>query len=273
VPDAGVMPLFEIAILAIIQGITEFLPISSSGHLRLGSEMLGLSENTLILDVAVHVGTLFAVVGYFWRDLLFMVVGVFDNLRGRKHDGGRLAGYLVIATIPIIVAGYFADDLIENHLRTLEIVGWTTLGFGILLFLADRMGMTILRIDHLSVPHALTIGIAQILALIPGTSRAGITITAARFLGYDRQEAARFSMLMSIPAIGGAGLLIGLRLLETGDPVLTRDALLAAIIAFATALLAIALFLRWLRFAGFGPFVIYRILLGGLILGWVYGAF
>ncbi|MBO22288.1 MAG: undecaprenyl-diphosphate phosphatase [Rhodospirillaceae bacterium] len=267
------MPLFEIAILAVIQGITEFLPISSSGHLRLGSEMMGLSENTLILDVSVHVGALFAVVAYFWRDLVFMLAGVFDNLRGHKHDGGRLAAYLVIATVPIVIAGYFGQALIEDHMRTLEVVGWTTLGFGILLFLVDRTGMTILKIDHLSIPHALTIGIAQVLALIPGTSRAGITITAARFLGYDRREAARFSMLMSIPAIGGAGILIGLRLLETGDPILTRDALIAALLSFITALLAISLFLRWLRFAGFGPFVIYRIALGALILGWVYGAF
>jgi len=267
------MPLFEIAVLAIIQGITEFLPISSSGHLRLGAEMLGLSENTLILDVAVHVGTLFAVAAYFWRDLVFMIAGLFDTARGRKHDGGRLAGYLVLATIPIIIAGFFAQELIENHLRTLEVVGWTTIGFGLLLYLGDRLGMTILKLEHLTIPHALVIGIAQVLALIPGTSRAGITITAARFLGYDRREAARFSMLMSIPAIAGAGLLIGLRLIETGDPVLTRDALIAAGLSFATALVAIALFLRWLKFAGFGVFVIYRLALGALILSWVYGAF
>lgn len=267
------MPLFEIAILAIIQGITEFLPISSSGHLRLGSELLGLSGNALILDVAVHVGTLFAVAVYFWRDFVFMIVGLLDNARGRKHEGGRLAGYLVLATIPIVIAGFFAQDLIENHLRTLEVVGWTTIGFGVLLYLADRMGMTILKLEHLTISNALIIGIAQVLALIPGTSRAGITITAARFLGYDRSEAARFSMLMSIPAIGGAGLLIGLKLIETGNPVLTRDALIAAMLSFLTALVVIALFLRWLRFAGFGPFVIYRLALGALILGWVYGAF
>lgn len=267
------MPLFEIAVLAIIQGITEFLPISSSGHLRLSAELLGLSENTLILDVAVHVGTLFAVVTYFWRDLVFMIAGLFETARGRKHDGARLAGYLVLATIPVIIAGFFAQDLIEHHLRTLQIVGWTTIGFGLLLFLADRTGMTILKLDHLTIPHALVIGIAQVLALIPGTSRAGITITAARFLGFDRREAARFSMLMSIPAIGGAGLLIGLQLIETGNAMLTRDALIAAALSFLTALAAIALLLRWLRFAGFGPFVIYRLVLGALILGWVYGAF
>lgn len=272
-PEPGVMPLFEIAVLAIIQGLTEFLPISSSGHLRLGSELLGLSQNTLILDVAVHVGTLFAVMAYFWRDLVFMIAGLFDNLRGRKHDGARLAGYLVIATIPIVIAGFFAQELVENHLRTLEVVGWATIGFGVLLFLADRIGMTILKLDHLTISNALIIGIAQVLALIPGTSRAGITITAARFLGYDRTESARFSLLMSIPAIAGAGLLIGLQLIETSNAVLTRDALIAAILSFLTALIAIALFLRWLRFAGFGPFVIYRLALGALVLGWVYGAF
>jgi undecaprenyl-diphosphatase len=192
------------------------------------------------------------VAAYFWRDLVFMIAGIFDTARGRKHDGARLAGYLVIATIPIIIAGFFAQDLVENHLRTLEVVGWATIGFGVVLYLADRTGMTILKLDHLTISHALVIGVAQVLALIPGTSRAGITITAARFLGYDRREAARFSMLMSIPAI---------------------DALIAAGLSFLTALVAIALFLRWLRFAGFGPFVIYRLALGALILGWVYGAF
>ncbi|MBS29332.1 MAG: undecaprenyl-diphosphate phosphatase [Alphaproteobacteria bacterium] len=267
------MPLFEIVVLAIIQGVTEFIPVSSSGHLRVGSEFLDLSENTLIIDVAVHVGTLFAVALYFWRDLVFIAVGTFETARGRKHDGGRLAGYLIIATIPIVIAGFFGEALLENSFRTLVIVGWTTVGFGILLFLGDRLGMTILRIEHLSIPHAAIIGLAQILALVPGTSRSGVTITAARFLGYDRREAARFSMLLSIPAIAGAGILIGMRLFETDDPVLTRDAFVAAVLSFVTALVAIVLFLRWLRFAGFGPFVIYRIILGGLILAWAYGLF
>ena len=267
------MPLFEILVLAVVQGITEFLPVSSSGHLRITSDILGMSENTLVMDVAVHVGTLFAVMLYFWRDLVMMIIGLGAAVRGRKHKGGRLAGFLMIATIPVVIAGFFGQSLIENTLRTAEIVGWSTIGFGVLLFLADRGGMRILRLEHMNVPNAVIIGLAQVLALIPGTSRSGITITAARILGYDRTDAARFSMLLSIPAITGAGLLIGLQLLEINSAILTRDALIAAAFSFVTALAAIALFLRWLRFAGFGPFVIYRIAIGGLLLAWTYGAF
>ncbi|MBO6784425.1 MAG: undecaprenyl-diphosphate phosphatase, partial [Alphaproteobacteria bacterium] len=150
--------------------------------------------------------------------------------------------------------------------------GWATVGFALLLFAADRYGMRILRMEHMNVPNAVVIGLAQALALIPGTSRSGITITAARFLGYERAEAARFSMLLSIPAIAGAGALVGQQLVETGDPLLTRAALIAAGLSFVAALVAIALFLRWLRFAGFGPFVVYRLVVGGVILAWAYGA-
>jgi len=127
--------------------------------------------------------------------------------------------------------------------------------------------------EHMSASHAAIIGLAQALALIPGTSRSGITITAARFLGYERADAARFSMLLSIPAITGAGLLVGVQIAKAGDPVLTHAALVAAGLSFVTALLAIALFLRWLRFAGFGPFMLYRVIVGAVILAWVYGAF
>jgi len=267
------MSLFEIFILAAVQGITEFLPISSSGHLRIASDILGLSENTLAIDVAVHVGTLFAVMLYFWRDLLFILTGLGAAVRGRRHDGARLAVFLIIGSVPVALAGFFGRALIEDSLRALEIVGWTTIGFGLILWLADRWGMRILRMEHMSAGNAAIIGLAQALALIPGTSRSGITITAARFLGYERADAARFSMLLSIPAIAGAGLLVGVQIAEAGDPVLTHAALVAAGLSFVTALLAIALFLRWLRFAGFGPFVIYRVIVGAVILAWVYGAF
>ena len=267
------MTFFEIFVLAAIQGITEFLPVSSSGHLRIASDILGLTENTLVMDVAVHVGTLFAVMLYFWRDLFFMISGLASAARGRRHDGGKLLGYLVIATIPVAAAGFFGQALIENTLRTIEIVGWTTIGFALLLFAADRTGMKILRLEHLNLPNVVIIGLAQALALIPGTSRSGITITAARFLGYERADAARFSMLLSVPAIAGAGLLIGMQVLETGNALLTRGALLAAGLSFITALAAIALFMRWLRVAGFGVFIVYRIFVGAVLLAWAYGAF
>ncbi|MEL0013197.1 MAG: undecaprenyl-diphosphate phosphatase, partial [Alphaproteobacteria bacterium] len=189
------MPLFEIIVLAVVQGITEFLPISSSGHLRIVSDILGLSENTLAIDVAVHVGTLFAVMLYFWRDLLFILTGLGAAVRGRRHDGAHLAVFLIIGSVPVALAGFFGRALIVDSLRALEIVGWTTIGFGLILWLADRWGMRILRMEHMSASHAAIIGLAQALALIPGTSRSGITITAARLLGYERADAARFSML------------------------------------------------------------------------------
>jgi undecaprenyl-diphosphatase len=264
------MGLLEIIILATIQGITEFLPISSSGHLRAAAEILGIPGSTLVIDVAVHVGSLGAVIVYFWRDIARILIGVAQSLGGARTEGGLLGLYIVVATVPVFLAGFFGRDFIDSELRALEIIGWTMIGFGIVLWWADRTGMTVLRLEHLTVRNAVIIGVAQVLALVPGTSRAGITISAARMLGYERSDSARFSMLLSIPAIAGAGVLIGLELAVSGDPALTRGAVIAGFLAFITALAAIAFLMRWLQFASFAPFVIYRILLGGGILYWVY---
>lgn len=266
------MGLLEIILLAAVQGITEFLPISSSGHLRAAAEILGISGSTLVIDVAVHVGTLGAVIIYFWRDIAHIIVGLFKLVTGTRTDGGLLGLFLIVASIPVFVAGYFGRDFIDSELRTLEIIGWTSIGFGIVLWWADRAGMTVLRLDHMTPLNAIVIGIVQVLALVPGTSRAGITISAARMLGYERTDAARFSMLLSIPAVAGAGLLITLELIASGDAAVNRAAIIAGILAFITALAAIALLMRWLKFAGFTPFVVYRVLMGGAILYWVYTA-
>lgn len=264
------MGLLEIIIVAVVQGITEFLPISSSGHLRATAEILGITGSTLAMDVAVHVGTLGAVAIYFRRDIARMLVGVVQLATGARTQNGLLALFVIAAAIPIFFAGYFGRELIDSQLRTLEIIGWTSIGFGIALWWADRAGMTLLDLQHMTMRNALIIGFAQVLALVPGTSRSGVTITAARMLGYERTEAARFSMLLSIPAIAGAGLLITLELIAGGDSALSRGAVIAGIISFFTALAAIALLMRWLKFAGFTPFVIYRLLMGGAILYWVY---
>ena len=264
------MGLLEIIILAVVQGITEFLPISSSGHLRATAEILGIPGSTLAVDVAVHVGTLGAVIIYFRRDFARIVVGVAQFATGTRTAGGLLAAYIAAATIPIFIAGFFGRDLIDSELRALEIIGWASIGFGIVLWWADRTGMTILSLEHMTVRNAAIIGVVQVLALVPGSSRAGVTITAARLLGYERSEAARFSMLLSLPAVAGAGFLIALELVASGDAALGRGAVIAGILAFITALGAIALLMRWLQFSGFAPFVIYRILMGGAILYWVY---
>lgn len=269
------MTVLQLLILAGVQGVTEFLPISSSGHLVLVPIIAGWADQGLILDVAVHVGTLGAVMLYFWRDIGAMLAGLWMTLRGRPHAGARLFWLAVLATLPVIGGGYALNEyshmIAENWLRGIELIGWTTLGFGILLYMADQIGMTVRRVEHLRISDALIIGIAQVLALVPGTSRSGITMTAARFLGMERSDAARFSMILSMPAIIGAGTLKGWDLYQTGDVALTSSAFTAAGFAFIVALITIAIFMAWLRRASFTPFVIYRIALGGFLLATAYG--
>lgn len=264
------MTLFAIAILALVQGITEFLPISSHGHLIITRSLLGLSEPGLTISIAVHVGTLGAVVIYFWRDVWLMVIGIGQLARGGNGAGRRLVTLVAAATLPVLAAGYLVMAYLGEDLNTLAVIGWATLGFGLLLYLSDRIGMTVRRVEHMGLAQALIIGLFQVLALIPGTSRSGITMTAARFLGFERTEAARFSLLLSIPAILGAGTLAGIDLYQSGDSELQAAALFAAAMAFVAALAAIAVMMAWLRRATFTPFVLYRIALGGGLLIWVY---
>ena len=266
------MALYHILVLAAVQGLTEFLPISSSGHLVLTSRILGWPDQGLLIDVAVHVGTLFAVMLYFWRDLWFILVGLARLFRGRSGPGARLAGLLVVATIPVVIAGFLGKDLVGSLLRDIEVIAWATIGFAVLLWLADHYGMTVRRLEHVTYGNAIFIGLAQVLALIPGTSRSGITMTAGRLIGMERSEAARFSLLLSIPTIIGAGVLGGMELHARADLALDRDVVIAVILSFFTGLVAIAVMMRWLRSARFTPFVIYRILLGGALLYWIYTA-
>lgn len=276
------MPLLHVVILAIVQGITEFLPISSSGHLVLvweGVQASGMQvpEQTmnqqLTLDVAVHVGTLFAVCLYFRRDIGVMLVGLGKVFTGRLDAGARLAFFILLSAIPLAVVGGLFKDAIALNLHDIEVVAWATIGFGIVLYLADRAGMTLRRIEHMTVLSAVLIGLAQVLALVPGTSRAGITMSMARILGFERAEAARFSILMAIPATAGAGLLVSVDLIDAGDFTLGANAIIAAGLAFIFALIAIAALIGWLQRASFTPFVVYRLILGAVLLGWIYGAF
>lgn len=264
------MPLFQLALIATIQGFTEFLPISSSGHLVLAPAVLGWQDQGLTIDVAVHVGTLGAVMLYLWRDIWMMLRDVLRLAAGRVESGAKLAGYLIVASIPVAAAGFFVKLHAGDMLRSAEIIGWAFLGFGIVLYLCDRFGLTVRRMEHIRLGGAVLVGIAQAFAVIPGTSRAGACITAGRLLGLERREAARFSMLLSIPAIMGAGLLQGIDLFKSDNIALQGDAITAAMMAFVTALLAIVLMMGWLRQASFTPFVIYRIIVGAAILIWVY---
>lgn len=270
VPGGNLLPLYQLAVLAIIQGITEFLPISSSGHLALVPRIVGWPDQGLMIDVAVHVGTLGAVVLYFWRDIRVILRDVLRLFGGRVEAGAVLALYLFVASLPVAAVGFYVKLYAVDILRSAAVIGWAFVGFGILLFLCDRFGLTVRRIEHIKLGDALVIGIAQAFAVIPGTSRAGATITAARLLGLERREAARFSMLLSIPAILGAGLLQGIELFESGNAGLQADALIAAALAFVFALITVVLMMGWLRRASFTPFVIYRVIAGIAILVWVY---
>ena len=269
------MPFIHILILAAVQGITEFLPVSSSGHLILVPKLAGLADQGLMLDVAVHVGTLLAVILYFARDVMGMIVGLarsFSQMSDRRKFDNKfwLFFKLVLATLPVIIAGFLVNKHMGADLRTLKIIGWATLVFGILLFVSDRLNMTVRSIDHISFRGAFFIGLMQVIALIPGTSRAGITMTAARFLGIERHDAARFSLLLSIPTISGAAVLKGYELHTSGDDVLFNDVITATGLSFVFALVAISLLMAWLRSFSFTPFVIYRTILGVFLLGVAY---
>ncbi|MGH6953941.1 MAG: undecaprenyl-diphosphate phosphatase [Alphaproteobacteria bacterium] len=250
------MSLLEIALLAVVQGITEFLPISSWAHLIIVREIAGWPDPGLAFEVAVHAGTLVAVVTYFRRDLLMAGQGVVALLRGRREPGALLALNLLLATVPVLIAGYLAADAIESGLRTVRVIAWTTLGFGLLLYAADRLGATARSVERMGVGSALAIGLAQALALVPGTSRSGITMTAARALGLGRRDAARFSMLLSVPVTVAAVALSAHKLYRQGDVMLGADAALAAGLSLVAALAAIALLMRWLERASFTPFVV-----------------
>lgn len=274
------MPLLHIVILAVVQGITEFLPISSSGHLVLAWEAfdaVGMTaiqqakNDRLTLDIAVHVGTLAAVCAYAWRDLGQMAGGVGRLAVGRWTPGARLAALLVVGSLPLVIVGVLFKDAVTSHLRDIEVVAWATIGFGVVLYVADRSTLTLRRVEHMTFAAGFVIGLAQILALIPGTSRSGITMTAGRFLGFERVEAARFSLLLAIPAIIGAGSLAGYDLYQSDNVTLGHEAMVGAALAFVVALVSIMLMIGWLRRASFTPFVVYRILLGIALLWWVYG--
>lgn len=266
------MPLLHLILVALLQGITEFLPVSSSGHLILLPNLTGLEDQGQVVDVAVHVGTLGAVILYFWPDVLRAIKGLPKVLRGKIDDQNAwLALCLILATIPVVIAGLILKLTgLSDALRSITVVGWATLVFGLVLYWADRTGTATKTSDNWSLKDAVVMGFWQMLALIPGTSRSGITITAARQLGYARTDAARLAMLMSIPTIAASGVLLGAEVALNMDAAAARDAAIGAAFAFFAALGALHFMMRLLRSVSFTPYVIYRIVLGLILLGIAY---
>ena len=261
------MTWLQIVVLAIVQGLTEFLPISSSGHLILVPAFAGWGDQGLAFDVAVHFGSLLAVCAYFREDVVAMFRGGFQLL-GLRTDTpeSRIAMVLAVGTIPAAIAGLTLAGWIEANLRDPSVVVGTLSGYAVLMVLADRWGRRERNVTDVGIADAIWIGIAQALALIPGTSRAGITITAARVLGFARQDAARFSFLLSIPIILMATGYKGLEL-ALGDEAVSWATLgSAAVISGIVAYLSIGFFMRVVSYIGLLPFAIYRLALAAVIL-------
>lgn len=260
------MDVFQALFLGLLQGLTEFLPISSSAHLILTPALFGWTDQGVGFDLSVHVGTLVAVVLYFHQDVFGIARDGLVSVSRRKIVGqGALAWYLVLGTIPAGLAGLALLDMIDNELRAVEVIFVTTLFFGLLLGVADWLPKRQRTLDSLSWKDALLVGMAQALALVPGTSRSGITITAGLFLGMSREAASRFSFLLAIPI---TALAAAVKLLEvaTSDVVVDWSGfLIGGVTSFVMAITAIHFFLKWLNKVGMWPYVIYRILLAGLI--------
>jgi len=262
---------YQIVFLALIQGLTEFLPISSSAHLILPAQLLNWEDQGLAFDVAVHLGTLLAVVTYFRRDIIEITLAWLLSFKERKATpNSRLAWWICLATIPACVVGFIFDDFISTYLRSIEVIGYTTIGFGVLLWLSDRYAPSQKTEYDFCPKSVLFIGLAQALALIPGTSRSGITMTAARALGFTRECAARFSFLLSIPLILAAGSVKLMELVSSDVSVEWVSLGLGVVLSALSAYLCVFLFLKWLKTIGFFPFFIYRLILGSMLLFLAY---
>ncbi len=260
------MDWFQALALAVIQGLTEFLPVSSSAHLILPSQVLGWPDQGLAFDVAVHVGTLLAVVLYFRQDVITLIAAWFSSVIKQEHsEESKLAWLIILATIPAGVAGIVFNETIETHLRSSAVIATTTVLFGLLLWWSDIKGRRTRSLPTINWKDAVIIGFSQALALIPGTSRSGITMTAALLIGFNREAAARYSFLLSIPLIAAAGLLKGVELAQTGTDAQWAMVGVGTIASFFSAYACIHLFLSFLERIGFTPFVIYRLLLGALL--------
>ena len=265
------MTIEQIIILSLIQGITEFLPISSSGHLAMLPLITNWQDKGVMSDVALHFGSLMAVIIYFWRDVKKIFSGFLDIFRRQNSQNRTLFLLISLSTIPVFVVGYILKSTgIVNDLRSLEVIAWANIIFAVFLYIFDKIGSQTKDLQDFSVKDAVMIGIAQCFALIPGSSRSGTTITMARKLGYKRDESARLSMLMGIPIILGASLLLLLDLSQESDVSVQLDAVIMAGLSFVVALVAIWGLMAMLKRVSMLPFVVYRLVLGLVLIAYIY---
>ncbi len=277
------MEWFQAAVLGVLQGLTEFLPISSSAHLRIFPELFGWEDPGAAFTAVSQIGTETAIILYFARDIGRIIDAWFRSLfarrsrgdasarRGRRRRGydptdARMGWFVIVGTLPIVVAGLALKDVIENDFRSLWIIGTTLVALGIILGIADRVGRKERGAADLRMRDAVAIGAAQALALVPGVSRSGASITMGLFLGLDRPTAARFAFLLAIPAVLGSGIYEWPSAMEEGSVYGTGPTIMATVIAFLVALGVIAWLFRWIERRTFAPFIVYRIVLGSFTL-------
>lgn len=259
--------MLQTIVLALVQSATEFLPISSSAHLIIVPYLSSWADQGMAFDVAMHIGTLLAVIIYFRKDVAAIVEGGFGVLRRQTGSKVNLFLCLVIATIPALAFGFLLEAVLHADFRSIKLLACTLIFFGIVLYVVDKLRPRTRTMAELTIKDAFYIGVAQAIALIPGTSRSGITMTMARYLGFNREDAARFSMLLSIPTISAAGLWTALKIFQAGDSsFFDMQVFIGMLVSALGGLAAIWFLLAWLKKASFGIFALYRIILGVVLL-------
>jgi len=264
------MSFFHLAILSFIQGLTEFLPVSSSGHLVLAPHLLGMKDQGLLIDVALHIGTMCAIILYYRRDIFSILRAVLQGKKAQDQGARKLGWQIAVASIPAFIVGGFLHFYDPDGIRSVAVITATTLFFGLLMGLADMYGRKDRAMGDVTFKSAFIVGCAQVLALIPGTSRSGITITAARFLGFNRVDAARFSFFIGLPVMAAAGLVSLFELLRAPETGLWHEVLGAIALSFGFGLCAIHFMMTWLKKSDLLVFVVYRMFLGGFLLVWFF---
>jgi undecaprenyl-diphosphatase len=260
------VPNIDILVLAIIRGVTEFLPVGSSGHLLMAPQLYCWAPLAPGLELAILLGALVAVVVCYLGDLVGMVQGFFKMLQGKRDGRVRLIGLLLVAAIPYLAAAFLVERYAGDALRSPLIVGNALVWFGLLLYGADKLGLTVRRIEHMTFGQALTIGLIQCCAVIPGAGATGIAMTTGRLFGFERPDAVRFAFLLSIPILAAVGGYKGWLLFQAGAVIDFAQAGLALGLSAVAGILAIAFLTYWVRRAGFAPFVLYRVAVGVYLL-------
>ena len=262
----------HIFLVSILQGLTEFLPISSSAHLIILPTIMAVKDQGILIDISVHLGSLLALLVFFRKDSLNLVKGAYFlgkfNLKDKK---AQLVLQLILATIPVLIVGlFFKIHDFNSLLRSIELIGWTMIFFGVFLFFSDQFGKTKKRASSWNYKDSIIMGAFQVIALIPGVSRSGITISGARLLGYEKYDAIKLSMLMSIPTILASGALLIPGLINGSNSVSFLELFVSFMLSFFSAMLALSFLINFLSMLSFTPYIIYRIALGFFLLWQVY---